>query len=68
MEAYYAKVDTMELAYNLIIILDQGESKPWEREMNEIHNVKESMKKQWLPMRLEYVNKTMTADILFLAT
>ena len=50
MESYYAKADAMESAYVHLLVLDPAESERWEREIKEIHKVKESMKEQWLPI------------------
>ena len=44
LEAYYTKADTMELAYEYLLIVER-----WEREVREIHNLMEPMRDKWLP-------------------
>ena len=50
LEAYYTKANTMELAYKHLLVVDPDEAERWEREMNEIHNLREQMKMKWLPI------------------
>ena len=50
LEAYYTKADTMELAYEHLVIVNPEDAERWEREVNEIHNLREQMKDKWLPV------------------
>ena len=50
LEAHYTKADTMELAYEHLLIMDPDNAERWEREVNEIHNIREQMKDKWLPV------------------
>ena len=47
-EAYYAKCEAMELAYEHLMIIALEDAEKWEKEINEIHEVKEAMKERWL--------------------
>ena len=47
---YYTKADTMELAYEHLLIVDPDDAARWEREVNEVHETQEAMKEKWLPI------------------
>ena len=47
LKAYYTKANTMELAYEHLLIVDPER---WEGELMEIHNLREQMKEEWLPV------------------
>ena len=49
-EAYYPKYKAMKLAYKYLMIIALEEAEKWEQEINEIHEVKESLKERWLSM------------------
>ena len=50
LDAYYTKADTMELAYEHLIIVDPDNTERWEREVNDVHTLREAMKDKWLPI------------------
>ena len=50
LDAYYTKADTMELAYEHLLIVDLDDAARWEREVNEVHETREVMKEKWLPI------------------
>ena len=50
LEAYYTKADTIELAYDHLLVVDPEEAERWEWKVNEIHNLREQIKEKWLPI------------------
>ena len=46
LDAYYTKADTMELAYEHLLIVDPNDTACWEREVNEVHETREAMKEK----------------------
>ena len=50
LDAYYTKADTMELAYEHLLIVDPNHTARWEKEVNEVHTIREAMKDKWLPI------------------